>query len=201
MPFYRVYIKCAADNFIAERLLKFYAYFNFPDGSVKLEFAERNIVARNMYFVLLISVQGNNINLALCANQFGLCRRAFPSSRDKIAEIRGRARVRLSVIPPRRTSSLSGLARPFNPFSISFSKRHPYLRKARVQKGRTPPPPVCKVRACKYLRGHVHTFQPFIDLLTRRHPTVLFRLRPLCLFFSFYRRYCVDIKRVSRAFA
>lgn len=65
---------------------------------------------------------------------------------------------------------------PFNPFSISFSKRHSYLRKARVQKGRAPP--TCKVRACKYLRGHVHTFQPFIDLLTRRHPSVL-SLHPL----------------------
>lgn len=45
------------------------------------------------------------------------------------------------------------------------------------------PPMVRKVRACKYLRGHVHTFQPFIDLLTHRHPIVLF-FRFLFLFFS-----------------
>lgn len=63
---------------------------------------------------------------------------------------------------------------------------------------------MCKVRTCKYLRGHVHTFQPFIDLLTRRHPTVLFLHSLslfLCVFYFFHRLYCVDIKRVGRVFA
>jgi len=89
----------------------------------------------------------------------------------------------------------------FNPFSIPFSKRHSYLRKARVQKGGAPA--TCKVRACKYLRGHVHTFQPFIDLLTRRHSSVLSLLlssHPLLLYLSFYRRRCrVAIEGANRA--
>jgi len=54
-----------------------------------------------------------------------------------------------------------------------------------------------------FARARAHVFQPFIDLLTRRHPTVLFLHSlslSLCLLF-FYRLYCVDIKRVSHVFA
>jgi len=51
------------------------------------------------------------------------------------------------------------------------------------------------VRACKYLRGHVHTFQPFIDLLTR-HSSVLSLLLPLFLYPSFsLRRYVAPLSK------
>lgn len=122
--------------------------------------------------------------------------------------------------------SLPGRDR-FNPFSISLSKRriHIYERQESKKDSRAPSP-TCKVRACKYLRGHVHTFQPFIDLLTRRHRRPSFfsvllsfsfyitlslsiwmcvcvcvtRLRFLIFpcFFS-YRRYCVEISKESAA--
>lgn len=61
--------------------------------------------------------------------------------------------------------------------------------------------PCAKYGLANICAGTCTRFQPFIDLLTRRHPTVLFlHSLSLCLLF-FYRLYCVNIKRVSRVFA
>lgn len=82
----------------------------------------------------------------------------------------------------------------FNPFSISLSKRHIHIyERQESKKDSRAPSPTCKVRACKYLRGHVHTFQPFIDLLTRRHPRPSFFSAVLSLCVCVRMRLCVCV--------
>jgi len=90
--------------------------------------------------------------------------------------------------------------RHFSSFSISFSKQHIHIYEKQEFK-KDVPRQCARCGLANICASTCTRFQPFIDLLTRRHPTVLFlHSFSLCLLFFFFIGYIVSISKESAAF-